>query len=66
MKIAMIFGKGLDGCGVQRGAVEIATWAQRNQVKFDIFSMKGRSFARAKGHSMPKTPFGLLSLDDSP
>ncbi len=56
MKIAMIFGKGLDGCGVQRGAVEIATWAQRNQVKFDIFSMKGRSFARAKGHSMPTDP----------
>ena len=56
MKIAMIFGKGLDGCGVQRGAVEIATWAQRNSVKFDIFSMKGRSFARAKGHSMPVEP----------
>jgi len=56
MKIAMIFGKGLDGCGVQRGAVEIATWAQRNDVKFDIYYMKGRSFARAKGHSMPTEP----------
>ena len=56
MKIAMIFGKGLDGCGVQRGAVEIATWAQRNNVQFHVYSMKGRSFARAKGHSMPIEP----------
>jgi len=56
MKIAMIFGKGLDGCGVQRGAVEIATWAQRNKAQFDIYFMKGRSFARAKGHSMPIDP----------
>ena len=63
MKIAMIFGKGLDGCGVQRGAVEIATWAQRNDVQFDIYSMKGRAFARAKGHSMPTDPIEFKHTD---
>ena len=56
VKIAMIFGKGLDGCGVQRGAVEIANWANRNSVQFDIFEMTGRSFMRAKGHDMPTKP----------
>ncbi len=56
VKIAMIFGKGLDGCGVQRGAVEISNWAQKSGVQFDIYEMTGRAFMRAKGHDMPTEP----------
>ena len=62
-KIAMMFGKGLDGCGVQRGGVEFQNWAEKNGIQFDIYSLVERTFARAKGHSMSKAPIEF-KIDD--
>jgi len=51
-----MFGKGLDGCGVQRGSVEMQNWCIKNKIEFDTFDMIERVFVRAKGHKMPKEP----------
>jgi glycosyltransferase involved in cell wall biosynthesis len=66
MKIAIVFGKGLDGCGVQRGAIEIATWAKRNGVQFDVYEYVGRTFCRAAGQKFPDkhNKFDVTQLDD--
>jgi len=66
MKIAIVFGKGLDGCGVQRGAIEMATWAKRNGVLFDVYEYTGRVFCRAAGQKFPDKhfKFDVTNLDD--
>jgi len=66
MKIAIIFGKGLDGCGVQRSAIEMATWAKRNNVKFDVYEYVGRTFCRAGGQKFPDkhNKFDITQLDE--
>jgi glycosyltransferase involved in cell wall biosynthesis len=66
MKIAIVFGKGLDGCGVQRGAIEIATWAKRNGVQFDVYEYTGRTFCRAAGQKFPDkhNKFDVTQLDE--
>lgn len=55
MKIAMVFGKGFDGCGVQRSGVEFQNWAIRVGMQFDVFELVERSFARASGHPFSGT-----------
>ena len=50
MKIAIIYGKGLDGCGVQRGGVEMTNWAVQNGHVCDSYFVDERKFHRAKFH----------------
>jgi len=50
MKIALIYGKGLDGCGVQRGGVEMMKWAKKAGHVCDLYYVGERSFFRGKGH----------------
>lgn len=66
MKIAIVFGKGLDGCGVQRAAIEMATWAKKNEVKFDVYEYTGRVFCRAGGQKFPDkhNKFDITQLDE--
>ena len=52
----MMFGKGLDGCGVQRGGVEMQKWAIKHDHKFDVYSLIERKFHRAKGHVWVNEP----------
>lgn len=51
-KIAMVFGKSIEGCGVQRGGVEMQMWCHKNNITFDIFSYDERTFNkdRVNGH----------------
>ena len=49
MKIAFIFGKGIDGCGVTRGAVFYEKWlAERGHTSIVVDFDNGQSFGRAK------------------
>lgn len=50
MRIALIYGKGLDGCGVQRGGIEMISWARKNGHECDLFYVDERSFARGRSH----------------
>lgn len=56
MRIAIVYGKGLEGCGVQRNGVEMQNWCLKNGIDFDIYSLVERVFSRANGHDMQRTP----------
>jgi len=47
MKIAIVFGKGLDGCGVEKYGYE---WKRYDPDNIDIFNLVERSFVRSGGH----------------
>lgn len=57
LKIAILFGKGLDGCGVQRGACEIQIWGKRHGHEVKVYSLAERKFVRAAGHKLDYTDF---------
>lgn len=57
MKIAIIFGKGLDGCGVTRGAREIQMWGTKYGFQVDVFVFSERKFIRGSGHKVEYTDF---------
>ncbi len=58
----MVLGKGLDGCGVQRGAIEMMLWAKRHGHKYDIFYVDERGFARGYKHG--KLDFKRMKVPD--
>ena len=47
MKIAIVFGKGLDGCGVEKYGYE---WKRYDPDNIDIFNLAERNFVRSGGH----------------
>src|SRR5574343_1260432 len=57
MKIEIIFGKGLDGCGVTRGAREIQIWGAIHGHTIKAYSLAERKFVRGTGHEMEYTDF---------
>lgn len=57
IRVAILFGKGLDGCGVTRGAREIQIWGERNGHDIKIYSYAERKFARGSGHDMSYVDF---------
>lgn len=52
MKIAQIYGKGLDGCGVTKVGVEISKYCKKNKIICDIFSFDYRIYARRNSHEI--------------
>ena len=47
MKIAFVFGKGLDGCGVEKVGYE---WQRYDPQNIHVYSLAERSFVRSGGH----------------
>lgn len=47
MKIAFVFGKGLDGCGVEKVGYE---WHRYDPTNIHVYSLAERSFVRSGGH----------------
>lgn len=47
MKIAFVFGKGLDGCGVEKFGYE---WQRYDPQNIHVYSLAERSFVRSGGH----------------
>ena len=54
MKIAIVFGKGLDGCGVEKYA---AVFQEFLSEEVDVFSLKEKSFTRSGCHIGPYKEF---------
>ena len=46
-KIAIVFGKGLDGCGVEKFGYE---WQRYDPENIDVFALKERAFNRGGTH----------------
>lgn len=62
MKIAIINGKGLDGCGVTRGAHEVQIWAEKNGHIVKVYSLAERKFARGDGHGIDNNYFTVADI----
>lgn len=62
LKIAQLYLKSLDGCGVQRAGKELDIWALKNGHLTKTFSFAERSFARAKGHGTIATDFLIKDI----
>lgn len=50
LKIALIYGKNLDGCGVTRGGHELAIWAKKVGATVDLYAYDKKA-TRSAGHT---------------
>lgn len=52
MKIAIIMGRGIEGCGVTKFTVEQTKWLEKNDYEFTVFSSKDKSWTRKNAHDV--------------
>ena len=52
MKIAIIMGRGIEGCGVTKFTVEQTKWLAKNGHEFTVFSSKDKSWTRKNAHDV--------------
>jgi hypothetical protein len=50
LKIALIFGKGFENCGVERGAHELFLWGQKNKATVHLYGYN-KKYSRAGAHN---------------
>jgi len=52
LKIATVYGKGEDGCGVTRTSAELQLWAKKVGATVDVYFFMEKSFTRSGGHNV--------------
>ena len=52
MKVAIIMGRGIEGCGVTKFTVEQTKWLGKNGHDFAVFSSKDKSWTRKNAHDV--------------
>jgi hypothetical protein len=52
MKVAIIMGRGIEGCGVTKFTVEQTKWLAKNNHEFTVFSSKDKSWTRKNAHDV--------------
>lgn len=52
MKVAIIMGRGIEGCGVTKFTVEQTKWLKKNNYEFTVFSSKDKSWTRKNAHDV--------------
>ena len=52
MKVAIIMGRGIEGCGVTKFTVEQTKWLAKNGHDFVVFSSKDKSWTRKNAHDV--------------
>lgn len=52
MKVAIIMGRGIEGCGVTKFTVEQTKWLAKNGYDFTVFSSKDKSWTRKNAHDV--------------
>lgn len=62
-KIALIYGQGIEGCGVTKNGYEMQVWAKKAGVKLDIFELNERKYARTKSHKIEVSSFSIDKVD---
>ena len=48
MKIALVLGRGIEGCGITRASIEYKNWLEENKYKVDVFALTEKGFSRSK------------------
>lgn len=61
-KIALVLGRGLEGCGVTRCVTEMWQWGDKNNMQIDVFVYDEFSHSRGKSHVLPHTKFKKTDL----
>ena len=52
MKVAIIMGRGIEGCGVTKFTIEQTKWMTKNGYDFTVFSSKDKSWTRKNAHDV--------------
>lgn len=52
MKVAIIMGRGIEGCGVTKFTVEQTKWLKKNDYEFVVYSSKDKSWTRKNAHDV--------------
>ena len=52
MKVAIIMGRGIEGCGVTKFTVEQTKWMAKNGHEFVVYSSKDKSWTRKNAHDV--------------
>lgn len=52
MKVAIIMGRGIEGCGVTKFTVEQAKWLAKNGYQYTIYASKDKSWTRKNAHDL--------------
>jgi hypothetical protein len=63
MKIALIYGRSIEGCGVSKAGKEMQYWADKNNHICDVFSYTIWKYARKDNHKIRYTDFTENDLD---
>lgn len=60
LKIAQVYGKGLDGCGVTKVGTEIQQWSKRNDIRCDVYSFDLKTYVRGASHDIETKSFKTI------
>ena len=52
MKVSIIMGRGIEGCGVTKFTVEQTKWLSKNGYDFTVYSSKDKSWTRKNAHDV--------------
>ena len=52
MKIAIVMGRGIEGCGVTKFTVEQTKWLKKNDYDFVVYASKDKSWTRKNAHDV--------------
>lgn len=52
MKIAIVMGRGIEGCGVTKFTVEQTKWLSKNGYEYAVYSSKDKSWTRKNAHDV--------------
>ena len=51
LKIALIYGQSIEGCGVSRGGVEVELWAEKTGAIAHTYALNEKKYSRANAHN---------------
>ena len=51
-KIAILLGRGIEGCGVTKYTIELAKYFKKHDIKYKIFVSEDKKFTRTNAHNI--------------
>jgi len=65
MKVTIIMGRGIEGCGVSKYTVEMTKWLERNGHDYTIIASKDKTWSRKDAHSFKNLMHLKFSVDEN-
>ena len=63
-KIAVVYGQGIEGCGVTRVGAELELWSKKVDCQLDTFSYDEKFFTRRAAHKLTYRSFTKSNVDE--